>query len=96
MYESASRRGVREKENVLRTALPALTGKVKIKECIMKITDDYKAKIRLCAANPRVVPLPPGPPIPKFPPQKFNSYEEMNRWKAALIRECARTRKSDG
>ena len=55
----------------------------------MKITDDYQAKIRLWARHPKVVPLPPGPPIPKFPPQKFRTHEEMNRWKRALLKQIA-------
>lgn len=54
-----------------------------------KLTDDYTAKIRLWAANPRIWPLPPGPPIPRFSPQKFNSYEEMNEWKKNLILQIA-------
>jgi len=56
----------------------------------MKLTDDYKAKIKLWVANPRVMPLPPGPPVPRFRPQKFSSYEEMNRWKKALLTQMAR------
>ncbi len=56
----------------------------------MKISDDYRAKIKLWAANPQVIPLPPGPRLPPFPPQKFRSYEEMNRWKEDYLREIAR------
>jgi hypothetical protein len=59
----------------------------------VKITDDYKAKIRLWAAQPRVVPAPPGPLLPKFPPQKFASHAEMNRWKAELFLQIARERR---
>jgi hypothetical protein len=51
--------------------------------------DDYEAKIRFWARNPRIVPLPSGPKIPHFPPQKFNSYAEMNAWKEKLIRQMA-------
>jgi hypothetical protein len=56
----------------------------------MKISDDYLAKIRMWARNPQVIPLPPGPPIPKFPPQRFRTHEEMNRWKEELLRQMAR------
>ena len=57
---------------------------------VQKIADDdYEAKIRFWARNPKVVPLPPGPKIPHFPPQKFNSHAEMNAWKAELFRKIA-------
>jgi hypothetical protein len=55
----------------------------------MKFTDDYNAKIRLWAANPSVIPMLPGPKLPIFPPQKFHSHEEMNKWKALLLRKMA-------
>ncbi len=50
----------------------------------MKITDDYQAKIKMWAANPVVVPDSP-PKLPSFPPQRFNSYEEMNAWTKSLL-----------
>ncbi len=56
----------------------------------MKITDDYRAKFRLWAAHPQILPAPPPPRLPKFPPQRFASHEEMNRWKADLLRRLAR------
>jgi len=56
----------------------------------MKISDDYKAKIRLWAQNPKVVSLPKGPTIPRFKAQRFSSHEEMNRWKRELILSIAR------
>jgi len=56
----------------------------------MKISDDYKAKIRLWASNPKVIALPKGPLIPKFSPQRFDSHEAMNRWKRELILRMAR------
>ena len=62
----------------------------------MKVTDDYEAKLRLWAANPRVVPLPPGPPLPRFAPQKFRTHAEMNRWKEELLRQAARESKAHG
>ena len=57
----------------------------------MKISDDYRAKVRLWAQNPRVVPLPVMPPLPIFGAQRFRSHEEMNRWKRELLREIARS-----
>jgi hypothetical protein len=62
----------------------------------MKVTDDYLAKIKLWAANPRVVPLPPGPPIPKFRSRKFRSYSEFNAWKQELILQIAREQRENG
>jgi hypothetical protein len=51
--------------------------------------DDYDATIRFWAANPQVVPLPPGAKIPHFSRKKFNSHAEMNAWKEELIRQMA-------
>lgn len=55
----------------------------------MKITDDYRAKYRLWAANPRVVPAPPPPRLPQFACRRFSTHAEMNEWKRGLIRELA-------
>jgi hypothetical protein len=55
----------------------------------MKVTDDYKAKYRLWAENPRVVSLPDCSNIPHFKPQKFSSHKEMNLWKKSLLRKSA-------
>jgi hypothetical protein len=57
----------------------------------MKITDDYKAKIKMWAANPQVVPDSPPKNIPKFRSMKFQSYAEMNAWKKSLLREMAKS-----
>lgn len=54
-----------------------------------KISDDYAAKIRQWAANPHVIPLPPGPPIPKFGVKRFRSHAEMNAWKEELLKQMA-------
>jgi hypothetical protein len=57
----------------------------------MKVSDDYKAKVRLWAERPTVMPLPPPPRLPRFAAQRFSSHAEMNRWKQALFREVAET-----
>jgi hypothetical protein len=63
----------------------------------MKATDDYQAKIRFWASNPRVEPLPPvARPLPRFRAQRFSSHLEMNRWKQALLIEVARSHAADG
>ncbi len=62
---------------------------------MMKQADDYKAKIRLWAQNPRVEPLPSGPPVPRFRPRRFKTHKEMNRWKQALLAEMARSHGTD-
>jgi len=62
----------------------------------MKVTGDYKAKLRLWAANPRVIASPASPAIPKFPPQKFRTHSEMNEWKKQLILQIARTTAKNG
>jgi len=56
----------------------------------MKMSDDYRTKVRLWAAQPTVVELPPAPPLPKFSAQRFRTHEEMNRWKQSLLRQLAR------
>jgi len=56
----------------------------------MKITDDYKAKLRLWAANPAVAAAPASPALPRFRAQKFQTHAEMNVWKQALLRQLAR------
>ena len=55
----------------------------------MKITDDYKAKYRLWAANPQVIPAGPPVRIPNFRSRKFSSHAEMNLWKESVRRELA-------
>lgn len=56
----------------------------------VKISDDYRAKIRLWAERPAVAPSPAAPPLPRFGVQRFRNHDEMNRWKRALLREIAR------
>ncbi len=55
----------------------------------MKIADDYKAKYRLWAANPRVVPAPPPVRLTQFKSKRFVSHVEMNAWKKSVLRELA-------
>jgi hypothetical protein len=62
----------------------------------MKLSDDYQAKLRFWAANQIVAPLPEGPSLPKFRPQKFATHLEMNRWKEALLLEVARKQVTHG
>ena len=50
----------------------------------MKITDDYSAKHRLWAANPRVVAAPAAPRLPDFKSRRFSSHAEMNEWKKSV------------
>ncbi len=56
----------------------------------MKITDDYKAKIKLWAENPQVVPDSPPKNIPKFHSKRFNTYAEFNAWKRSLLHKFAK------
>jgi hypothetical protein len=62
----------------------------------MKITDDYRAKIRLWAQDRRVAPEPAPPELPQFRKQTFRSHAEMNRWKAALLRAHAASIQTHG
>ena len=55
----------------------------------MKISDDYRAKIRLWAANPVALPAPQPPKLPRFAAKRFSSHAEMNRWKRELLRQIA-------
>ena len=57
---------------------------------LVKISDDYSAKLRLWAEHQVVVPLPVVPPLPRFPAQRFRTHLEMNRWKESLLRAVAR------
>jgi len=57
----------------------------------MKITDDYKAKIRFWAENPTVAPLPAPPRLPEFTSKKFRNHSEMNQWKKELLLQLARS-----
>jgi hypothetical protein len=56
----------------------------------MKITDNRDAKRRLSLLNPGPAALPEATGWPRFAKKTFNSYAEMNNWKADLIREIMR------
>jgi hypothetical protein len=55
----------------------------------MKITDDYRAKYRLWAGNPRLLAAPPPIRIPDFKSRRFSSHAEMNAWKDSVLRQLA-------
>ena len=55
----------------------------------MKITDDYKAKYRLWAANPTVVPAPAATQLSNFKSRRFSSHAELNVWKLSVLRQLA-------
>jgi hypothetical protein len=57
----------------------------------MKITDNYNAKYRLWAENPRVAPAPAPVRIPNFRSRRFSSHAEMNTWKESVLRQLARS-----
>ena len=61
-----------------------------------KITDDYRAKFRLWALNPQVVPAGPPTVIPGFKSRRFSSHAEMNAWKQSLIRVWAQNAPDHG
>jgi hypothetical protein len=60
-----------------------------VSEHAVKLSDDYKAKIRLWAANPTVVESPQPESLPRFGARRFNSHAEMNDWKRAYLRRIA-------
>lgn len=62
----------------------------------MKVSDDYRAKIRMWASNPVVVAAPPVRRYPPFPSVRFANHEEMNRWKADYLLRIARELHQDG
>ena len=57
----------------------------------MKITDDYKAKYRLWAANPAVLPAPAATRLPDFKSKRFSSHAELNAWKLSVLRQLAQS-----
>jgi hypothetical protein len=55
----------------------------------MKITDDCRAKYRLWAENPRIVPAGTPAKLPRFQSRKLSSHKEKNAWKESLLRQAA-------
>ncbi len=62
-----------------------------VRKLNMKISDDYQAKLKIWASEGKVYALPKITNIPKFSPQKFNSYAEMNAWKSQIIKKLIRS-----
>ncbi|MBC8453874.1 hypothetical protein H8D64_02345 [PVC group bacterium] len=56
----------------------------------MKITNDYKAKLKIWASENHVVSLPRAIGFPGFGCVRFSSGDEMNAWKKELLAETAR------
>jgi hypothetical protein len=52
--------------------------------------DDYDAKFRIWARDPKVVACPKPVNLPRFKARRFNSYEEFNAWKEDLMEQVAR------
>ena len=63
---------------------------------MVKISDDYQAKVRLWVTHLSVAPAPPPPRLPKFSPKKFKNHVEMNLWKRDLLEQLAREWPLDG
>ncbi len=55
----------------------------------MKITDDYRAKYRLWAGNPSIMPAPEPVRLSEFKSQRFSPHVAMNDWKRSLLRQWA-------
>lgn len=55
----------------------------------MAYRDDYDAKFKIWANNPKVVACPKPVNLPKFKAQRFNSYAEFNAWKDDLLDQIA-------
>ncbi len=52
--------------------------------------DDYDAKFKIWAENPKVVACPKPENLPEIKARRFDSYEEYNTWKSELILQIAR------
>jgi hypothetical protein len=55
----------------------------------MKATDDYNAKYRLWAADPKVIAAPAATWLPDFKSKRFSSHAELNAWKKSVLRRLA-------
>ena len=57
---------------------------------MVKITDDYGAKLKIWAESRTVARMPEVVGLPLFGHKRFNSYKELNDWKKAYLAEIAR------
>lgn len=55
----------------------------------MVFYDDYNAKFKIWAENPKVVACPRPANLPEIEARRFDSYEEFNEWKAELLDRIA-------
>lgn len=56
----------------------------------MAYQDDYDAKFKIWARNPKVVRCPNPVNLPRFKARRFDSYEEFNAWKNDLLEQMAK------
>ena len=56
----------------------------------MGYRDDYNAKFKIWARNPKVVACPKPTNLPHFKAQRFDSYEAFNTWKDELLVQMAK------
>jgi hypothetical protein len=56
----------------------------------MKVSDDYRAKYRLWAANPMVARDGKAVRLPDFKSRRFASPAELNAWKLSVLLQLAR------
>jgi len=55
----------------------------------VKFTDDYDAKYKIWAMDPKPQPIVPLPKMPKFKSRRFSSYEEYEEFRKQLIQRLA-------
>ena len=56
----------------------------------MKISNNYKSKLKIWASDNRIVALPKAVGFPQFGCKRFSSGYEMNAWKKEMLTETAR------
>ena len=56
---------------------------------MVKITGDYKAKLKVWALDLKVCRMPEAVGLPYFGHKRFNSHKEMNDWKREYLAEIA-------
>jgi hypothetical protein len=57
----------------------------------MKVTDNYRAKIKLWVSTPAIVDWEQPEGLPVFGHKRFDSLDEMNAWKREYLLEIARS-----